>query len=334
MTLCWESHPRHDKYRAAKISYSGWLTIFRQVGSLVFKESHMPSSDEFAMPRPAGRTRRSIIAMAALIGGAAVDGLVLNRPAYAGSGYGGHHHGGGGGGGGGGDDGGGDGGGGHHGGGGGGGGANCLLKGTRIRTPEGERPIEQLNIGDLVVTIGGEAKPIRWIAKRRYVRQPTARWTPDVAPIRIARDALGPGLPSADLFIAASHALYFDGALINVEELVNGATIAPCPPTQFEELAYFHINLADHDVIYAEGAACETLNVRHVERFDNFTEYERLYGRPQAVDVLACAPVLAFDGRRSMILSRLRSAVSPIVDRRTQLDRLRDLVEERALEAA
>jgi hypothetical protein len=35
-----------------------------------------------------------------------------------------------------------------------------------------------------------------------------------------------------------------------------------------------------------------------------------------------------------MILSRLRSAVSPIVDRRTQLARLRDLVEERALEAA
>jgi hypothetical protein len=310
----------------------------------------MPSSDEFAMSRAAGRTRRSIIAMAALVGSAAVDGLVLNKPAFAGSGYGGRHHGGGGGGGdgggGGGDDGGGDHGGGHHGGGGGGGGdgdgdgggggggANCFLKGTRIRTPDGERPIEQLNIGDLVLTRHGEAKSIRWIAKRRYVRQPTARWTPDVAPIRIARDALGAGLPGADLFIAAAHALYFDGALINVEELVNGSTIALCPPTQFEELAYFHINLADHDVIYAEGVACETLNVRHFERFDNFTEYERLYGRPQAADALACAPLLAFDGRRSMILSRLRSAMSPIVDCRTQLDRLRDLVEERASEPA
>jgi hypothetical protein len=44
--------------------------------------------------------------------------------------------------------------------------------------------------------------------------------------------------------------------------------------------------------------------------------------------------MLAFDGRRAMILSRLRSAVSPIVDRRTLLDRLRDLVEERASLAA
>jgi hypothetical protein len=278
----------------------------------------MPSMDELATSRAAGRTRRSIIAMAAIIGGAAVDGLVLNRPAYAGDG---------------GDD---DGGGGDHGGGhhGGGGGANCFLRGTRIRTPDGEQPIERLRIGDLVVTRGGEAKPIRWIARRRYVRQPTARWTPDVAPIRIARDALGAGLPGADLFIAAAHALYFDGALINIEELVNGSTIGPCPATQFEELAYFHISLADHDVIYAEGVACETLNVRHFERFDNFIEYERLYGRPQAAEALACAPLLGFDGRRSMILSRLRSAVSPIVDRRTQLDRLRDLVEERASEAA
>jgi hypothetical protein len=37
---------------------------------------------------------------------------------------------------------------------------------------------------------------------------------------------------------------------------------------------------------------------------------------------------------RAMILSRLRSAVSPIVDRRTQLDRLGDPVEERASLAA
>jgi hypothetical protein len=35
-----------------------------------------------------------------------------------------------------------------------------------------------------------------------------------------------------------------------------------------------------------------------------------------------------------MILSRLRSTVSPIADCRTQLDRLRDLVEERASLAA
>jgi hypothetical protein len=62
---------------------------------------------------------------------------------------------------------------------------------------------------------------------------------------------------------------------------------------------------------------------RRVERFDNLIEYEQLYRR-----------LRRRKRSRAMILSRLRSAVSPIVDRRTQLDRLRDPVEERASLAA
>jgi hypothetical protein len=60
---------------------------------------------------------------------------------------------------------------------------------------------------------------------------------------------------------------------------------------------------------------------RRVERFDNFIEYEQLYGRPAAAETLACDDSVAPAQRR-------------IADRRTQLDRLRDLVEERASLAA
>jgi hypothetical protein len=214
----------------------------------------------------------------------------------------------------------------HHG----GGGASCFLRGTRILTDLGERAIEHLQIGDRVVTRDGSPKPIRWVARRRYVREPSALWPHDVAPIRIVRGALAPDLPHDDLFIAGAHALYYDGALISVEDLVNGTTVALEAAGERNVLEYFHIHLADHDVIFAEGVECETLAVGDFEKFDNFIEYERLYGRPQVADFVACAPLLAFDGRRSMLLSRLRSAVSPVVDRRTQLDRLRDVIEERA----
>jgi hypothetical protein len=39
---------------------------------------------------------------------------------------------------------------------------------------------------------------------------------------------------------------------------------------------------------------------------------------------------LAFNGGRSEIASRLRSAISPFIDRRTQLDAIRDRLEARA----
>jgi hypothetical protein len=259
----------------------------------------MTSPVEPASSNPAGRTRRSIIAMAAIMGGVAADSIMVSNARAWGD---------------------------HHG----GGGASCFLRGTRILTDRGDRPIEDLQIGDRVVTRDGRSKPIRWVARRRYVRQPSTRWPQDIAPVRIARGAFAPDLPHADLFIAGAHALYYDGALINVEDLVNGTTVALDSAGERLELEYFHIHLAEHDVILAEGVECETLALGDFEKFDNFVEYERLYGRPPVGEFVACAPLLAFDGRRSMLLSRLRSAVSPVVDRRTQLDRLRDLIEERA----
>jgi hypothetical protein len=45
-------------------------------------------------------------------------------------------------------------------------------------------------------------------------------------------------------------------------------------------------------------------------------------------------PLLGFDGGRSQLRSRLRSAVSLVVDRRQPIDVIRDTLEERGLELA
>jgi hypothetical protein len=93
--------------------------------------------------------------------------------------------------------------------------------------------------------------------------------------------------------------------------LINGTTITLYAAEEFDELEFFHIKLETHDVIYAEGAACETLSTVS-ESASNFAEYYRAYGAPKMGED-SCAPLLFYGCRRGQIKSRLRSAISPWV---------------------
>ncbi len=211
--------------------------------------------------------------------------------------------------------------------------AKCFLRGTEIRTLDGDRRIEDLVVGDVLPTLFGGTCSVQWVGRYAYKKSDAAKpWQGRVRPIRIARSALAPNVPSRDLFVTSWHCLYLDGLLVPAGHLVNGTTIAAYPADELDELEYFHVKLESHDVIYAEGAACETL-LSVGESASNFAEYYRRYGQPEAEET-PCAPLVCYEGRRGQIASRLRSAVSPWLDRRTELDILRDRLEERGLALA
>jgi hypothetical protein len=197
--------------------------------------------------------------------------------------------------------------------GGGGGASNCFLRGTRIKTITGECAVEDLASGDLLPTHSNGIRPIQWIGYYRCTRSDASKpWMHDARPVRIARSALAPNVPHTDLYVSQEHGIYIDGVLVRASSLVNGATIAFDDAGDVTELEYYHIKLQGHDVVYAEGAPCETL----AETADHI------------------APVLSFTGRRSKMKSHLRSALSPLVDRREKIDIIRDQIEERALTMA
>jgi uncharacterized repeat protein (TIGR03803 family) len=130
----------------------------------------------------------------------------------------------------------------------------CYIQGTRITTATGEQAIELLAVGDLVRTESGKEQAIIWIGHRHVVcshhPHPHHVW-----PVRIRKGAFATNIPHCDLLLSPNHAVFIDGRLIPIRYLINGSTIVQ---EQVDEVTYCHIELEKHDVIFAEGLACES----------------------------------------------------------------------------
>jgi hypothetical protein len=218
----------------------------------------------------------------------------------------------------------------------------CFLRGTAIRTLSGEVPVEELQIGDLVETVNGATFPIKWIGRRTYKKSGSS-WPENVMPIRIVRGALDEHTPHEDLYLSPQHALFLNGVLIPAKELVNGRSITPALPDEREEIEYFHIMLAGHEVILAEGAPAETFrpeNSDH-ESFTNFIEYERRHPHEPWPAMMPFAPVIGTHSGREHLKALFRLGASRFVRIHHPLDeayeqlaiRAENLIRERAPEA-
>ena len=168
---------------------------------------------------------------------------------------------------------------------------HCFLRGTLIRTVQGDKKVEDLTVGDLLPTVFRGEVPIKSITRNRFG-----------APVRIARSALGTDVPNDDLYVTRQHALLIDGTLVAAGNLFNGTTITGLA-LDFEDFEFFHVGLEHHNVIYANGTPCETL----------LSPGEQ-----------PCAPLFRYGWRRGLLKSHLRSTVAPWIDLRQPVDIIRD----------
>ena len=130
----------------------------------------------------------------------------------------------------------------------------CFAAGTRILTDCGEVEVENLAIGDRVVTTSGKPLPVKWIGHRaldcRRYRDPSAVW-----PVRVAAAAFGDAQPSRDLWLSPGHCVADEGVLIPIRHLVNGRSIVQ---VEVNEVEYWHVELDEHDILLAEGLPAES----------------------------------------------------------------------------
>ena len=163
--------------------------------------------------------------------------------------------------------------------------APCFCRGTAILTDRGEVAVEDLTIGDAVVTHAGPAARIRWIGRRSFFGRFLAG-RPNLLPVRFHAGALGGGAPRRDLLVSPEHAMFLDGVLIPARALVNGVTIRQ--EVAAGQVDYFHVELDRHDVIWAEGAASETfIDDDSRAMFQNAAEHEALGREPATSGLFA-----------------------------------------------
>lgn len=132
----------------------------------------------------------------------------------------------------------------------------CFAEGTLIATPSGDVPIECLAKGDLVLTKDNGAQAILWIASRHLTRAELE--TTGQHPIEFKPGSLGPGRPGRSLQVSPQHRFLLPG-----DVLAPARGLIPLPKVRAMRgcrgVTYHHILLAQHEVIFAEGAETESL---------------------------------------------------------------------------
>ena len=159
----------------------------------------------------------------------------------------------------------------------------CFAKDTMIATSAGEVAVQDLQIGDCLITADGAETRVKWVGHRTIM--PMFGLAKRNEPVKIAAGALGENVPTRDLVVTADHGMILNDLIINASALVNGTSIRFVAPAELDtHFTVYHIETANHDAILANGAASETF-VDYVTRqsFDNYQEYLDLYGDAQPI---------------------------------------------------
>jgi hypothetical protein len=147
----------------------------------------------------------------------------------------------------------------------------CFVQGTLITTADGDIPVEDLKVGDLVQTLDSGLQPLRWMGQRHLdARELTEN--ANLRPIRIRKDVVSAGKGVGDLVVSPQHRILIASkvaqrmfgnteVLVSAKQLlgIEGVDIAD----DLEDVTYFHILFDQHEIIYADGVPSESLYLGH-----------------------------------------------------------------------
>jgi Ca2+-binding RTX toxin-like protein len=134
----------------------------------------------------------------------------------------------------------------------------CFASGTKIETQDGPKAVENLRLGDKVLTRDDGYQTLRWIGARAVDGRDK------LAPIKFEKGAL-PGL-ERDLLVSPQHRMLISGIqsellfgapefLVAAKHLLDMPGVTEAPQAM---VTYYHLMLDRHQILFAEGAETES----------------------------------------------------------------------------
>ncbi len=142
----------------------------------------------------------------------------------------------------------------------------CFTPGTLIKTLDGERDAADILPDDIVLTRDNGYQAVRW-AGRKTLSHAELTATPALRPVKIAKGALGQGVPERDMVVSPQHRVVMSGYAI---ELLFGEDEVLVPATHLvgrpgitricpdEGVTYVHFMFDHHELVMSDGAWTES----------------------------------------------------------------------------
>ncbi len=141
----------------------------------------------------------------------------------------------------------------------------CFTPGTTIATPRGERLVEELQVGDKIITRDNGIQEIAWVGHKAMNGKQLAA-NPHLKPILIKAGSLGQDLPERDMLVSPNHRvlvasektqLYFEEReVLAAAKHMTGAE--GIHAVNVMQTTYVHFMFERHEVVLSNGAWTES----------------------------------------------------------------------------
>ncbi len=142
----------------------------------------------------------------------------------------------------------------------------CFTPGSLVATPGGRVAVEELKLGDLVLTRDNGPQEVRWIGKK-FINVGTLDQSAHLQPILIRKDSIAPNVPDRDMHVSPQHRMLIENSatqlLLGEAEVLAKAKHMTHKPgisrARAEDgVTYIHIMFDHHEIIRVDNAWTES----------------------------------------------------------------------------